>query len=103
MIYDKHIFICNNQRVPGTRPSCGEQEGLALVQEFKRQLNNKKLPISVRAQKCGCLDVCEKGPMVAVYPEGVFYGGVRTQDVTEIIESHIENNQVVTRLEVKEK
>ncbi|MBX7180591.1 MAG: (2Fe-2S) ferredoxin domain-containing protein [Bacteroidia bacterium] len=103
MIYDKHIFICTNQRVPGTRPSCGEQEGLALVQEFKRQLNHKKLPISVRAQKCGCLDVCEKGPMVAIYPDAVFYGGVQVKDIQEIIESHIEGQQIVSRLEVKEK
>jgi len=103
MIYDKHIFVCTNQRVAGTRASCGEQHGIALIQEFKKQLNDKKLPIAVRAQKCGCLDICEKGPMVVVYPDAVFYGGVQIADVTEIIESHIKENKSVSRLEVKEK
>jgi (2Fe-2S) ferredoxin len=103
MIYEKHIFVCTNQRVAGARPSCGDQHGISLIQEFKKQLNDKKLPIAIRAQKCGCLDICEKGPMVAVYPDAVFYGGVQVHDIQEIIESHIIGNQVVSRLEVKEK
>jgi (2Fe-2S) ferredoxin len=51
----------------------------------------------VRANKSGCLDQCELGPTVAVYPEGVFYGGVRPGDIEEIIESHIVNGKPVER------
>jgi (2Fe-2S) ferredoxin len=56
----------------------------------------------VRANKSGCLDQCELGPTVAVYPDGVFYGGVRPEDVDEIIESHIIHGQPVERLRISD-
>lgn len=98
MIYDKHIFICTNQRAPGTRVCCGEENGLKLVAEFKKQLKDKKLPIAVRAQKSGCLDICEHGPSLVVYPDGVFYKQVQLTDISEIIDSHIMNNIPVERI-----
>lgn len=99
MVYDKHIFICINQRPEGApRKSCGEQHGLALVDEFKKQLKEQQLPLKIRGQKSGCLDICDFGPTLVVYPEGVFYVGVETSDVAEIIEEHLKNNRPVTRL-----
>lgn len=98
--FDKHIFICTNQRAgnPGEKPSCGETHGLAIVESFKKKLKDKKLPIKVRAQRAGCLDICNYGQTIAVYPEGVFYVGVELKDVDEIIEEHIINNRPVQRL-----
>ena len=52
----------------------------------------------VRANKSGCLDQCELGPTVVVYPEAVWYGHVKPEDVDEIIESHILGGQPVQRL-----
>ena len=52
----------------------------------------------MRANKCGCLDQCELGPTVVVYPEAVWYGHVTPDDVDEIIESHIVGGQPVERL-----
>ena len=52
----------------------------------------------VRANKSGCLDQCEHGPTVVVYPEAVWYGRVTLADVDEIIASHILGGQPVTRL-----
>ena len=98
MIYHKHIFICVNQRVGNDRKSCGEEHGMMLVAAFKKAIKDRELPVKVRAQKCGCLDVCEQGPSVVVYPEGVFYGGVQLKDVAEIVESHIANNCPIERL-----
>jgi (2Fe-2S) ferredoxin len=99
MIYDKHIFICTNQRAEGaTRKSCGEAHGLEIVDSFKKMLKEKQLTIKVRAQKAGCLDICDYGQTLVVYPEGVFYVGVTLGDVEEIINEHIINNRVVTRL-----
>lgn len=99
MKYKKHIFICTNQRPEGAaRPSCGDERGTALVSEFKKQLKDRGLSIEVRAQKTGCLDVCDFGPALVVYPEGVFYGNVQLNDIKEIIESHIVNDVVVERL-----
>jgi (2Fe-2S) ferredoxin len=97
-VYHKHIFICVNQRPEGERRSCGEQHGMALVNAFKQSLKSRKLTIRVRAQKSGCLDICNFGPTMVVYPEGVFYVNVQLDDVEEIIESHILGNKPVQRL-----
>lgn len=99
MLYQKHIFICTNQRTGGARPSCGEETGLALVAAFKKELKDKGIAnAQVRAQKSGCLDVCEWGPSLVVYPEGVFYKHVTLADVAEIVDEHIINNRPVVRL-----
>lgn len=99
MIYDKHIFICINQREPGaSRKSCGEAHGLEIVDAFKRRFKELNLHIKLRAQKAGCLDICDFGQTVAVYPDGVFYVGVQQSDVNEIIEEHIVHNRPVQRL-----
>jgi (2Fe-2S) ferredoxin len=98
-IFDKHIFICTNQRPEGApRRSCGEQHGMTIVEEFRKQLKEKKLPLRIRAQKSGCLDICDFGQTVAIYPEGVFYVNVQLADVAEIIEEHVVNNRPVERL-----
>jgi len=102
MIYDKHIFICTNQRATGAaRKSCGEAHGMEIVDAFKKKLNELKLPIKLRAQKAGCLDICDFGQTIVIYPEGVFYVGVELTDVDEIIHEHIINNRVVERLRLK--
>jgi (2Fe-2S) ferredoxin len=102
MIYDKHIFICTNQRAEGAvRRSCGEVHGTEIVDAFKRKLKEKNLPIKLRAQKSGCLDICDFGQTIAVYPEGIFYVGVELSDVDEIINEHIVNNRPVERLRLE--
>jgi len=96
----KHIFICMNQREPGhPRGSCDPTGCGELQRLFKVKLAARGLKL-VRANKSGCLDQCELGPTVAVYPEGVFYGGVETADVDEIIEAHIVNGRPVERLRI---
>ena len=102
MIYDKHVFICVNQRAPeALRKSCGEAHGMEIVEAFKKKLKERNLPIKLRAQKAGCLDICDFGQTVAVYPEGIFYVGVELSDVDEIIEEHIVNNRPVERLRLE--
>lgn len=65
---------------------------------FKQELAARGLKTSVRANRAGCLDQCEHGPTVVVYPEAVWYGGVTAEDVREIVESHIVNKIPVARL-----
>lgn len=102
MIYDKHIFICINQRAPeAPRKSCGEAHGLKIVDAFKQKLKEKNLPIKIRAQKSGCLDICDFGQTLVIYPEGIFYVGVELSDIDEIIEEHILNNRIVERLKLE--
>jgi len=98
--YQKHIFVCTNQRPEGARPCCGQEHGHALVAAFKKALLEKKPDFAVRAQKSGCFDICELGPSVVVYPEGIFYGGVQLDDVQEIVDQHILGGKPVERLKL---
>ncbi len=101
MKYEHHVFICTNQRGVGMRKSCGEVCGMELVHEFKRILKEKGLNKKIRAQRSGCLDACEYGPSVVVYPEGIFYGGVTKENVSEIVEQHLINNKPVDSLVIR--
>ena len=97
-IFDIHIFVCTNQRTGTERLGCGESHGLELVAEFKKLVKDLNIGLKIRANKSGCLGICDFGPTVAIYPEGVFYVGVKKQDVKEIIDSHILNKTPVERL-----
>ena len=61
-IFDIHIFVCNNQRSGTERLSCGDTQGLELVAEFKKQINDLKVGLKIRANKSGCLGICDFGP-----------------------------------------
>ena len=102
MIFDVHIFVCTNQRTGNDRLSCGEAHGLELVGEFKKCIKELNVNLKVRANKSGCLGICDFGPTVAIYPEGKFYVGVKKEDVKEIVESHLVNKIPVDRLLLKE-
>jgi (2Fe-2S) ferredoxin len=101
MKYDKHLFVCTNQRVNSERPSCGEAHGIALVTAFKQAIKEQELQVSIRAQRAGCLEVCELGASVVVYPEGVFYGHVTIDDVAEIVAEHLVHDRPVERLRLR--
>ena len=102
LIFDIHIFICTNQRSGTEKLSCGETHGLELVAEFKKQIKDLHLDLKIRTNKSGCLGICDFGPTIAIYPEGVFYVGVTRNDVREIIESHLIGKKPVERLLLKE-
>jgi (2Fe-2S) ferredoxin len=99
MRYDKHIFICTNQKAEG-KACCGETRGMELVNKFKEVLRDKGLQGKVRAQRSGCLDACGNGPALVIYPEGTYYGQVTIYDVERIVEQHIQNNQKLADLEL---
>lgn len=102
MKYAKHIFICTNEREEGApRKSCGKDYGEALAVQFKELIQENRLRTKVRAQRSSCIDICEQGPTMVVYPEGIFYGNVQLEDVAEIFEEHILNNRPVERLRLK--
>ncbi|MGA7398599.1 MAG: (2Fe-2S) ferredoxin domain-containing protein [Candidatus Sulfotelmatobacter sp.] len=97
--FEKHIFICGNQRPAGSPRGCCDPSGQAKLQKlFKQKLAERGLKGRVRANQSGCLDQCEHGPNVVVYPEAVWYGHVTETDVDEIVESHIIGGKPVQRL-----
>jgi (2Fe-2S) ferredoxin len=65
---------------------------------MKKAIKDKGLKGTVRAQRAGCLDACDYGPSMVVYPEGVFYGGVKPEDIDGIVNEHILLNKPVQRL-----
>lgn len=96
-----HVFLCTNERAPGhPRGCCKEKGSEKLVELFKEELAKRGLKSEIRAQRAGCLDTCELGPSVVVYPEGVWYGPVNARDVAEIVESHLIGGHPVARLTI---
>jgi len=88
--FTHHIFVCCNRREPGhSRGCCDPEGGEALRNKFKAEVKARGLTPDVRANKAGCLDQCELGPTVVIYPQGVWYGGVQPDDVTRIVEETI--------------
>src|SRR5215813_9071869 len=94
-----HIFICTNQRPAENPCGCCDPQGIGALQlAFKKELSLRGLKATVRANRAGCLDQCEHGLTVVVYLGGVWYGGVKLEDVAEIIESYIINKTFVVWL-----
>ena len=95
----QHIFVCTSSRATGqAKGYCHANEGLEIMQRFIEEIDDRELGGEVFLSNTGCFGICEKGPVVVVYPENVWYGSVSADDVEEIMDSHIEGGQVVERL-----
>jgi (2Fe-2S) ferredoxin len=98
--YDKHVFFCCNQRAPGDRPCCADRGAQEMRDYAKKRV--KELGLAgegkVRINQAGCLDRCEEGPCIVVYPEAVWYTYVDRHDIDEIVEQHLKNGRIVERL-----
>lgn len=99
--YRHHVFFCCNQRDDG-RPCCNNH-GAQHVRDYAKA-RVKELGLAgkgnARINQAGCMDRCEEGPVIVIYPEGVWYTYVDKHDVDEIIEEHLVNGRVVERLRI---
>lgn len=97
--FERHVFVCINERtVDHPRGCCSAKQSTALREMFKAKIEHAGLASKVRINKSGCLDQCEHGPTIVVYPDEVWYGFVREQDVDEIVQSHLVGGNPVERL-----
>lgn len=97
--FERHVFVCGNQRAADhPRGCCDPEGGEALHKRFKQALAEHGLSRAVRANRAGCLDQCEHGPTVVVYPDAVWYGPVTAADVEEIVTAHLVAGEPVARL-----
>ena len=98
--YQHHVLFCTNQREPGERGCCNQHGASELLKYAKNRIRDLDLnaPGKVRVQKAGCMERCEEGPILVVYPEGVWYTYVDQADIDEIIDEHILNGRIVERL-----
>jgi len=102
MRFRHHLFVCENRRDPSDpRGCCGARGGEEVRAALKAELKQRGLTGTARANGAGCLDACADGPVVVVYPEGVWYARVRPEDVAEIVESHLVRGQPVERLRLR--
>ena len=101
--FEKHIFICENKRPQGhPKGCCADKNSLEVRALFKKRLNELGLNTGVRSNAAGCLDACEHGVTVVIYPEQTWYGGVTIDDVEEIVQEHLIKNKPVDRIKIKD-
>lgn len=97
--FEKHVFVCTNTRPEGhARGCCSAKNSVALRERLKQLVANRGLKNRFRINTAGCLDQCEHGVTVVIYPEAVWYGFVKMEDVEEILESHLIGGVPVRRL-----
>ena len=99
--FQHHVFFCINERDDG-RACCADRNAQALQEYAKKRLKtlNMNGPGKIRINKAGCLDRCEEGPVLVIYPEGIWYTYIDEEDIDEIVDSHLIAGKPVERLKI---
>lgn len=97
--YERHVFVCTNVRPPDhPRGCCGARGAEAVRDRLREELQRRGMGAAVRTNAAGCLDACDHGVTLVVYPEGIWYGRVTPEDVPEIVDRTVLGGEVVQRL-----
>ncbi len=97
-LYERHVFACFTQRPPGhPRGSCGAAGAQPLWDRLGRRVEAEGGGV-IGFTPAGCLGFCSAGPLMVVYPEGVWYRPQTTADVDEIFDNHLKQGRLVERL-----
>ena len=92
------MFVCIQSRPPGGRPACGVRGGVELLAALREQVAGRPDSWDVAVTGCECLGPCFEGPNAVVYPEAIWYSGVRPEDAAAIAEEHLAGGRPVARL-----
>ncbi len=95
--YRYHAFVCTQEKGEGV-PCCSAAGSFTVLNALHSELGKKGLAEEVQVSTCGCLGVCDSGPVMIVYPEGDWYTKLTPNDVPEIVSSHFQRGQKVARL-----
>ena len=99
--FERHVFVCHNVRpADAPRRSCTTDGKSELHTRLQQLAKEAGLSGKVRINKSGCLDQCEHGPNVVVYPEAVWYGNVKPEDAEAIVAEHLVAGRPVERLRI---
>lgn len=98
LYYKAHVFCCTNERPPGHKRGCCKEKGAEQLRNYMKSRVKELGVEGVRVNTAGCLDRCELGPTMVIYPEGVWYTYHTPADVDEIIEKHLQQGERVERL-----
>jgi (2Fe-2S) ferredoxin len=94
-----HIFVCSSSRANGQQKGfCHTKAGVEVMARFMEEIEERELSGEVFVTNTGCFGICEQGPIVVIYPDNVWYKAVTPEDVTGIVEGHIEGGKPVERL-----
>lgn len=99
--FQHHVFFCTNQRANGE--ACCEDHGASDLRAYAKdrvRALGAELRGKVRINTAGCLDRCEQGPVLVIYPEAVWYTFDSRADIDEILEEHLRHGRVVERLKL---
>jgi (2Fe-2S) ferredoxin len=98
LFYQRHVFVCTNERPADHPRGCCKAKGSVELRDYMK-MRAKQLGLKdVRINNAGCLERCELGPSVVVYPEGVWYSPKTREDVDEILQRHLVEGGRATRL-----
>src|SRR5208337_2978700 len=92
-----HVFVCDQKKPEGV-PCCPARGSGETIDALRKEVAARGLMDKVQITTCGSLGLCERGPNLVVYPDGVWYSGVRAEDVREIVDSHFRQGRPVSRL-----
>ncbi|MEA1890048.1 MAG: (2Fe-2S) ferredoxin domain-containing protein [Pseudomonadota bacterium] len=97
--YKYHVFFCTNQRIDG-RPCCQDCHAAEMRSYMKKRIKEEDLSGvgKVRVNTAGCLDRCDLGPVMVIYPQAVWYTYLDEEDIDEIIDSLVNDTGQVERL-----
>lgn len=94
-----HVFVCTSCRMNGQqRGFCYAKNAVDIVETLMEEIEARDLSGDVVVNNTGCFGICDKGPIIVVYPEGIWYGNVSQDDVERIVEEHFEKGIPVSEL-----
>jgi len=96
--YSRHVFCCVNERAAGHTRGCCKEKGAEKLRDYLKARVKQAGLKDVRINQSGCLDRCELGPTMVIYPEGVWYSYATEADLDEILETHLIRGGRVKRL-----
>lgn len=98
LYYQAHVFCCTNQRPIGHKRGCCASKGSEDLRNYMKKRAKEMGLQDIRINSAGCLDRCELGPCVVIYPEGIWYSPQNEADIDEILTSHLQQGKRVERL-----
>ena len=100
--FERHVFCCTNQRPEGHAKGCCANKQSVKLRAYMKKKTKEQVPgKKIRINTSGCLDHCEHGPAMVVYPDNIWYSYQSEEDIDLIIQEHLINDIVVEKLLIK--
>jgi (2Fe-2S) ferredoxin len=96
--FETHVFCCVNERPAGNKRGCCKSRGAEPLRNYMKARAKELGITNIRVNQSGCLDRCELGPTMVIYPEGIWYSYHTVADAEEILQRHLLKGERVERL-----